>query len=224
MTKQPVKLILASRSPRRRELLTAAGYDFDVLPPSEDAEGGEYPGETPSQLVARLARQKAADVVQRISSHGASGADIPVCPVSRASEGRQECLPHCGKKCCFVLGCDTVAECGGQILGKPADRDDARAMLTALSGQEHRVLSGLCLWPLPQGDPIVRVAVTTLRMDSLACEKLDAYLASGQWEGKAGAFGYQDGIDWVHVIEGSESNVVGLPMELLAEMIAEIGR
>jgi septum formation protein len=222
MTKHSVKLILASRSPRRRELLTAAGYDFEVLPPSEDAEGGHCPGETPSQLVARLARHKAADIVQRISNNAVSGADIPVCPVSRASEGRQECLPHCAKKCCLVLGCDTVAECGGQILGKPANLDDARAMLTALSGQEHRVLSGLCLWPLPQGDPIVRVAVTTLRMDPLACEKLDAYLASGQWEGKAGAFGYQDGLDWVHVIEGSESNVVGLPMELLAEMIAEI--
>jgi septum formation protein len=201
MTTQPVKLILASRSPRRRELLTAAGYDFEVLPPSEEAEGGECPGETPSQLVARLARQKAADVVQRLSSNAVDKAEF-----------------------CLVLGCDTVAECGGRILGKPADLDDARAMLTALSGQEHRVLSGLCLWPLPEGEPIVQVAVTTLRMDPLAPEKLDAYLAGGQWEGKAGAFGYQDGLDWVHILEGSESNVVGLPMELLAEMIGERGK
>ena len=59
-------------------------------------------------------------------------------------------------------------------------------------------------------------------MDPLSDEQLDAYLAGGQWEGKAGAFGYQDGLDWVHVVEGSESNVVGLPMELLAEMLAKL--
>ena len=98
-------------------------------------------------------------------------------------------------------------------------RQDAKAMLTLLSGQEHRVLSGLCLWPLPGGEPAVRVAVTTLRMDPLAPERLDEYIAGDQWQGKAGAFGYQDGIDWVHVVEGSESNVVGLPLELLAEML-----
>ena len=119
----------------------------------------------------------------------------------------------------LVLGCDTVAECHGQILGKPADQEHARAMLETLSGREHRVLSGLCLWQVPDGQPVVRVAVTTLRMDELTPQQLDEYLAGGQWEGKAGAFGYQDGLDWVHVVEGSESNVVGLPMELLAEML-----
>jgi septum formation protein len=228
MAKHPLKLILASRSPRRRELLAAAGYDFEVFPPSDDAEDGHSPGETPGQLVARLARQKAADVVRQVSEIRRADipvclseprrTDIPVCLTVADDHGRQECLPSCSG-ICLVLGCDTVAECHGHILGKPADRDDARAMLTALSGQEHRVLSGLCLWPLPAGEPSVRVAVTTLRMDELTPAKLDAYLASGQWEGKAGAFGYQDGIDWVHVVKGSESNVVGLPMELLAEMI-----
>jgi septum formation protein len=188
MTAQLPKLILASRSPRRRELLAAAGYAFDVLPPSEMAECGVCSGETAAELVARLAYQKAADVVRRIAAG-------------------------------LVLGCDTVAECRGQILGKPLDQTHARAMLTALSGREHRVLSGLCLWPVPDGEPAVRVAVTTLRMDPLVPQQLAAYLASEQWEGKAGAFGYQDGLDWVHVVEGSESNVVGLPMELLAEMV-----
>jgi septum formation protein len=190
------KLVLASRSPRRRELLAAAGYDFEVIPPSDDAEDGECGDEAPRELVVRLARQKAADVAGRI------GKD----PSARV-----------------VLGCDTVAECAGKILGKPADREDARAMLTILSGQEHRVYSGVCLWPLAEGEPTVRVAVTTLRMDELAPTLLDGYLAGGQWRGKAGAFGYQDGLDWVHVVEGSESNVVGLPMELLAEMLEPFG-
>jgi septum formation protein len=192
MTTHLPKLILASRSPRRRELLAAAGYDFEVFPPSDDAEGDLSRDETPAELVVRLARQKAADVARRIP-------------------GEQSVR--------LILGCDTVAECGGTILGKPTDREDARTMLTLLAGQEHRVYSGLCLWPTHGGEPVVRVAVTTLRMDPLAPQFLDEYLAGGQWQGKAGAFGYQDGLDWVHVIDGSESNVVGLPMELLAEML-----
>jgi septum formation protein len=189
MATRPPKLILASRSPRRRELLAAAGYAFEVDPPSEAAECGVCSGETPAQLVARLAYQKAADVARRIERG-------------------------------LVLGCDTVVECRGQILGKPADLLHARAMLATLSGREHRVLSGLCLWQVPDGAPMVDVAITTLRMDELTPRQLDEYLAGGQWEGKAGAFGYQDGLDWVHVVQGSQSNVVGLPMELLAEMIA----
>ncbi len=187
----PARLILASSSPRRSELLSAAGYRFEVRPPSESAESGPTAGEDPAELVARLAHQKTADVVSRVESG-------------------------------VVLGCDTVAECDNQILGKPADRNDARRMLLTLSGREHRVLSGLCLWPVPHGAPCVRVAVTTLHMDRLSERQLDEYLASTAWEGKAGAFGYQDGLDWVHVIKGSESNVVGLPMELLAEMLGDL--
>ena len=75
-----------------------------------------------------------------------------------------------------------------------------------------------------EGAPLIRVAVTRLRMDPLTDAQLDEYLASGQWEGKAGAFGYQDRLGWVHIVEGSASNVVGLPMELLAEMLNEIAQ
>jgi septum formation protein len=184
------KLILASRSPRRRELLIEAGYEFEIVVPDEAAECGICSRESPEQLVARLARQKAADVVLRIASG-------------------------------LVLGCDTVAECEGQILGKPANEDHARKMLHALSGHEHRVVSGLCLWQVPGGEPRVRVAVTRLRMDRLMDSQIDDYATSGLWEGKAGGFGYQDRLGWLHILAGSESNVVGLPLELLAEMLAE---
>ncbi len=88
-----------------------------------------------------------------------------------------------------------------------------------LSGREHRVLSGLCLWPVPEASPWIRVAITRLRMDALTQPQIDEYVASGLWEGKAGAFGYQDHLGWLHILEGSESNVVGLPLELLAEML-----
>jgi septum formation protein len=184
-------LILASRSPRRRELLAEAGYRFTVVPPDEAAESGAPGGDGPAELVARLARQKAADVA------------------ARCDRG-------------IVLGCDTVAECDGAILGKPADAEHARQMLRTLCGREHRVFSGLCLWPLPDGPPQTRVAVTRLRMDPLSDRQIEEYLASGQWQGKAGAFGYQDRLGWVHVVEGSPTNVVGLPMELLAEMLAAL--
>jgi len=184
-------LILASRSPRRRELLAAAGYSFQVRPPHETTEGKLRSGETAAEFVARAAYQKAADVAENVE------------------EG-------------LVLGCDTVAECDGRILGKPADENHARDMLRALSGREHRVLSGLCLWRIPGGRPEIRLAVTKLRMDRLTEDQLDEYLIGGQWQGKAGAFGYQDRLGWVHVIEGSESNVVGLPMELLAEMLRRL--
>jgi septum formation protein len=121
----------------------------------------------------------------------------------------------------LIVACDTVAECGGRILGKPRDKDDARRMLRTLRGQKHRVFSGLCLWEQPGGRADVRVDVTILRMDHLSDAQIDDYLAAGAWQSKAGAFGYQDRLGWVHVTRGSESNVVGLPLELLAQMLAE---
>ena len=189
-TPHPVTLILASRSPRRRELLAAAGYSFEVRPPAHAIEDGPARGETPAQLVARLAAEKAADVAGRVERG-------------------------------LILGCDTVVECRDQILEKPSGEDDARRMLAALRGREHRVYSGVCLREQPGGEADVRVDVTTLRMDALTDQQIEAYLASGAWRGKAGAFGYQDRLGWVHVVEGSESNVVGLPLELLAKMLRQ---
>ena len=123
----------------------------------------------------------------------------------------------------IVIACDTVAVCQGTILGKPAGRDDAQRMLKLLRGQEHRVYSGLCVWRRPDDERRLQIEVTKLVMDPISDEQLEQYLNGGQWEGKAGAFGYQDGLDWVHVVEGSESNVVGLPMELLKKMLAAFG-
>jgi septum formation protein len=185
-------LILASRSPRRRQLLAEAGYDFSVVAPASADECGACSRESPAELVARLALQKAADVARQVG-HG------------------------------LVLGCDTVAEVDGQVLGKPDNEALARRMLEMLRGREHRVLSGVCLWDVPEREPLVRIEVTRLRMDALGDEELDAYVRTYEWEGKAGAFGYQDGLDWVHILEGSESNVVGLPMELLSRMLSELG-
>jgi len=200
-------LVLASRSPRRRELLAEAGYRFVVCPPDEEVEEEVCGNLKPAELVRELAYRKAACIAEAI----ASGRRTPLPPNDLAPPAP------------VILGCDTVVLCDGRILGKPADRAGARAMLESLRGRRHEVLSGLCLWPIGEGQPVVEVATTTLRMDPLSDESLDEYLSGDDWRGKAGAFGYQDRTGWVHVVEGSESNVVGLPLELLATMLGQLG-
>jgi len=121
----------------------------------------------------------------------------------------------------LVVACDTVVECAAQKLGKAESREHAAWMLGLLSGREHYAHRGLCLWRRPAGEPRTRLATTTLRMDPLSAREIEEYLDTGLWEGKAGAFGYQDRVGWLRIVEGSESNVIGLPLELLAEMLAE---
>jgi septum formation protein len=195
------KLILASGSPQRHQILTDAGYAFRVVVPSPTAECGVCSRESPGELVARLARQKAEDVFGQLQSIENVA--------SLASSGQ------------LLIACDTVAECVGKILGKPVDRAHARQMLELLRGREHRVYSGLCVWPLDGRPARTRVARTTLRMDELTAAQIEEYLDSGLWEGKAGAFGYQDRVGWLWIVEGSESNVIGLPLELLATMLSD---
>jgi len=196
-------LILASSSPRRRELMTEAGYTFTVIPPTDDAESAP-PGDLgPAQLVRELALSKAEDVARQLSEQQLSTSPI-------------------------IVAADTIAECKGKILGKPIDHADARAMLQQLHGTRHRVFSGVCVWPISkpgqsQGPPDLHVEITSLKMDKFTDEQLQEYLDSDGWVGKAGAFGYQDQLGWVHIVEGSESNVVGLPMERLRAMLAAVG-
>ncbi|MCR5163743.1 MAG: Maf family protein [Thermoguttaceae bacterium] len=191
------KIILASNSPRRRELMTQAGFCFQVLPADGNVETPYDPEKfaSPAEFVSREALLKAQNVARRFPEE-----DL------------------------VVIGCDTVAVCAGEILGKPADRADAERMLRLLSGSEHEVISGLCLLnPAFPDETLVEPVVTRLVMDPLSDEDLQAYLDSNQWQGKAGAFGYQDGIAWLHILSGTESNVVGLPIERLEELLKPKG-
>lgn len=182
-------LILASGSPRRAQLLAAAGYQFRIVVASEEAECGICSRETAPEMVARYAYRKAADVAARNPTG-------------------------------LVLAADTVASCLGQILGKPRDVEHAESILRTLSGRRHDVYTGVCLWSIGLQKCLVDVTRTELQMLPLSESMLCQYLESMRWEGKAGAFGYQDGNDWLAVLNGgSESNVVGLPMERLAELM-----
>ncbi len=188
------RLILASQSPRRRALLNQAGYRFEVMVPDDFAEATCAPSQdSPVQFVQQLAQAKARNVAAKLTSDA----------------GRW-----------IVLAADTVAEIDRQVLGKPLDREDAHRMLCKLNGRVHLVHTGICLRNQAQKE-IVGFASTRLRMDKLEESQIQQYLDTEQWMGKAGAFGYQDGWDWLHVEQGEESNIVGLPLSLLRSLLQE---
>lgn len=173
-----VDLLLASRSPRRRELLDQVGLTYRVLDP--DVDETPEPGESPQALVERLARAKA-----------------------RAGRTAAEGLP--------VLAADTAVVADGVALGKPADAAHALAMLERLSGRSHVVVSGIAV--AADGAIASRVveSIVTLRPTTTAERR--AYWASGEPDGKAGAYAIQGlGAVFVERLEGSYSNVVGLPL------------
>lgn len=186
------RIILASQSPRRHQLMREAGYDFEVVTPGENAECGICSRETTPELVARLALQKSNDVAQRV--------DGPA----------------------VVVACDTVADIMGRVLGKPEDRRHAEEMIRLLSGRKHAVYSGLCVRTVPGGEPMLKVEKSELLMKKLSEEELQEYLDSEAWMGKSGAFGYQDGHPWLELLSGTADNVVGLPMATLAKMLKRL--
>jgi nucleoside triphosphate pyrophosphatase len=188
-----MRLILASASPRRAELLTTAGIDFDVVVATIDET--PHPDEPPGAYVLRVARAKAAAVASRADLDGRSHA---------------------------VLGADTVVVVGGRLLGKPADAADARQMLGLLSGGVHDVHTGVVL--KSESGETAEVVTSRVRFVPLTDDEIEWYVASGEPDGKAGAYAIQGRasrfIDW---IEGSWSNVVGLPVATVYRMIRQAG-
>ncbi len=122
----------------------------------------------------------------------------------------------------IVIAADTVAHCHGQILGKPKNRQHAAEMLQLMSGRVHQVYTGVVVWHRPSDVQLKDVVRSDLRMDKLDPAALEAYLDTDAWDGKAGAFGFQDGLDWVHLESGDATNVVGLPMPRLRELLEYI--
>lgn len=184
--------VLASGSPRRRQLLEEAGYKFKVIVPPLPEPAGDSAYSSAAQQVEALAYFKARCV------HESFRPGVP------------------------VLGADTVVAAGGAVIGKPRDSAHAREILSTLMGTAHQVITGVALID-PTGIRILASETTDVRMRPMSPTELDEYIAAGQWRGKAGAYGIQDRNDaFVECLEGSFSNVVGLPMERLNGLFAQL--
>jgi septum formation protein len=187
----PFRLILASSSPARRDLLTRAGYPFDVQPSHIDEPRGEDCTD-PRAFVQQVAWLKAAAVAEQV------GAGV-------------------------VLAADTVAWCEGQIIGKPNDADDARRILNLLGGREHELWTGVCLWRRPGDLQTIWQEKTRVFFRALTVPELETYLATRLWQNNSGAYAIEEEDDpYVSVVEGSRSNVIGLPMEALQKVLDQL--
>ncbi len=190
MTKETRPILLASASPRRKEILGEMGIDFIVEPSRyEENNAQDLP---PEDLAERQARGKAEEVARRLA---------PTCP---------------------VLGADTIVAINGEILGKPRDKDDAARMLSLLSGRTHEVMTGVAV--VRSGMTVSGVARTKVSFREMSKEDIEAYIETGEPMDKAGAYAIQGiGGRFVREIDGSRSNVIGLPKALTRKLLEEIG-
>ena len=177
--------ILASASPRRKMLLSEAGFEFEVCPSrAEEIKGEDLP---PEKLATRNAEIKAEDVYAR---------------------KKMPCL-----------GADTIVVLDGKILGKPADRSENARFLKKLSNNTHQVVTGFCL--IVDGKKYVGSVTSDVTFNDLTDELIISYVDGGYGLDKAGGYGVQDGFALVRRIDGSYSNVVGLPMEAVSKLLKE---
>jgi septum formation protein len=189
-------LVLASASPRRRELLTQAGFSFEVHPANIPED--PFPDEDPIAYVTRLGREKAEAVYAEITKAGAS-----------------ERAPGASL---VVVGADTTVTLDGEILGKPADGADAARMLRLLSGRTHRVITGIAVVTAARTE--VAAEVTGVRFLTLSESEIAGYVATGEPMDKAGAYAIQGrAARWIPRIVGDYFNVVGLPISLVSTML-----
>ena len=193
MARSGERLVLASGSPRRRELLAGLGLTFELRP--ADIDESVRPGEPGATYVERLAREKAAAV---------------------ATPGA------------LVVAADTTVDLDGDLLGKPVDDHDARRLLRRLSGRTHHVHTGICVHRQPSGQavPVIgsTVVTTAVTFAELSAAWIDWYVGTGEPLDKAGGYGMQGSAAlFVARIDGSPTNVIGLPLDALATLVADAG-
>jgi len=190
---QGVRLVLASASPRRAELLRAAGMFFDAM--SAGVHEAMDPEDTPDGYVRRVAQLKAEAVFSRAGGQP-------------------------------VLGADTIVVVDNEVLGKPNDGEQARRMLRILSGREHTVMTGICLInpAAASGRAQTNIARTKVAFTALTDEEIEWYVATGEPAGHAGAYAIHGlALRFVTRIEGSYSNVLGLPIESVYDLCKRVG-
>jgi septum formation protein len=188
---QPLRLILASGSPARRELLTRFGYRFEICPANVD-EPTEAGHGDPRSYVQTIAWMKAAAVAATVGDG-------------------------------VVLAADTVGWCDGRPVLKSEDEADARRILRMLGGRTHELWTGVCLWRKPDGVQLAWQEMTRVHMKAMSDAELDDYIRTRQWVGCSGAYAIKEDGDPLLTVEGSVTNVVGLPMESLGEYLALVG-
>lgn len=198
----PLRVYLASRSPRRRELLQQIGVEFEAMhfrhPPREDEDVSEdvLPGEDPVTYVQRVARAKGEAAVKRLDWR-----QMPQLP---------------------VLSADTTLDLDGEIIGKPDDEPHAIAILKALSGRSHRVLTAVALASPERTEECL--SISTVRFRTLDDEDIARYIASGEPFDKAGAYGIQGrAATFIEHIEGSYTGIMGLPLFETAQLLRRFG-
>ena len=192
-------LVLASSSPRRRELLRQAGYTFEVRP--ADIAEDPLPGEDAINYVTRLAREKAESVYRQLTGTGHALGNLRLDGDSLT-----------------VLGADTTVVVDNKILAKPESAADAARMLRMLSGRSHRVITGVAL--VTEAATEVAAEVTAVRFVTLSDQEIASYVATGEPMDKAGAYGIQGrAARWIPRIDGCYFNVMGLPLALVSAML-----
>lgn len=187
-------LILASGSPRRRDLLGRAGVPFEVRP--ADIAEERHPGEAPVSFALRMAREKALAVAARIGAAPAR----------------------------FVLGADTIVTLDGDVLGKPEDSDHAVELLSRLVGRQHSVVTAVALTASDTLAPRTIHVTSDVTMRTATLDEIRAYAATGESLDKAGGYAAQgEGRRFIEHIEGSETNVIGLPLDETLELLRDAG-
>ena len=186
--------ILASVSPRRKQLLAEVGYKFTVVRPDIDESSFPVEGIKACEYVERLALAKAKDVAQKHPD-------------------------------CLVIGADTVVDFDGQIIGKPTDAKEAEQITKKLFSKPHKVITGIAIVRLIDGIELSQSDTTAVYPKRLTSEQIAEHINSESWRDKAGAYAIKEnGDEFVERIEGSLTNVMGLPMELLQRLLTGIPR
>ncbi len=189
MTEQSnVSIILASSSPRRKQLLSEAGYKFTIVNPDIDESAFFAEANNPCEFAERLALAKAKAVADKFPE-------------------------------CLVLGADTVADFGGEIIGKAADAKEAEEITRRLFSGPHKVITAVAIVRIIDGTEIVESDSTTVIPKKLTESQIAEHIKGGSWRGKAGAYAIQEADGFVERIEGSLTNVMGLPMELVQRLL-----
>lgn len=200
------QIILASQSPRRKELLEQIGLEFEICP----AKGEEIITKTiPEEVVMELSKQKAEEVAAMVSSYTQEHKDI-----TTPSD-------------ILVIGADTVVAYDGKILGKPVDEADAKRMLSMLSGNTHSVFTGVTLVLIDKSGragELVFFEKTDVKMHAMSEQEIDRYIATGEPMDKAGSYGIQGRCAiYIEKIDGDYNNVVGLPITRIYQELKKIG-